>query len=176
MQNITVGRLYKLDLLITPLWIVCTLLYVALLAWIGANNLGFSPAEAIVGGLVGTAIFWLSELVHQLGHAWAARRIGYPMTGIRFWGLTSTCLYPSDEPTLPAKTHIFRALGGPPVSLITSVLAGVLALALRGAEGGLIGWLALFAFLINFFVLTLGAFLPLGFTDGSTLLRYWGKP
>ncbi len=98
------------------------------------------------------------------------------MTGIRYYNLLSASLYPSDEPTLPAKTHIRRALGGPLFSLIMSIITGVLALALRGAEGGLIGWLALFAFVVNFAVLTLGAFLPLGFTDGITLLRYWGKP
>jgi hypothetical protein len=37
-------------------------------------------------------------------------------------------------------------------------------------------WVALFFFLDNLLVLTLGAFVPLGFTDGSTLLRWWGKP
>jgi hypothetical protein len=36
-------------------------------------------------------------------------------------------------------------------------------------------WIVFFSFLENLFVFTLGAFLPLGFTDGSTLLRYWGK-
>jgi hypothetical protein len=35
------------------------------------------------------------------------------------------------------------------------------------------GFLLLFFFLDNLLVFTLGAFLPLGFTDGSTLLRYW---
>jgi hypothetical protein len=36
--------------------------------------------------------------------------------------------------------------------------------------------LALFAFWNNLLFFTLGALLPLGFTDGSTLLKYWGQP
>ncbi len=35
---------------------------------------------------------------------------------------------------------------------------------------------ALFFFLDNLLVLTLGALLPLGFTDGSTILRWRAKP
>ncbi|MBK7920605.1 MAG: hypothetical protein IPJ94_31005 [Chloroflexi bacterium] len=34
---------------------------------------------------------------------------------------------------------------------------------------------ATLTFLDNLLVLTLGAFLPLGFTDGSTLLRYMNQ-
>jgi Zn-dependent protease len=175
MQNITVGRLYNLDILITAFWIVCVVVLAIVMALVISLALSVTPAEAILSGIAASAIFWLSELIHQLGHAWAAGRTGYPMTGIRLWGPIGTSLYPSDEPVLPGRTHIRRALGGPMFSLIMSILTGILALALRGAEGGLIGWLALFAFIVNFFVLTLGAFLPLGFTDGSTLLKYWGK-
>lgn len=176
MQNITVGRLYDLNIVITSLGIVSHLILWVVLGLIGGSALGFTTVEAVLGGLAGTAIFFVSELIHQLGHAWAARRTGYPMTGIRFYNLLSACVYPSDEPNLPGRTHIRRALGGPLFSLIMSVITGVFALALRGAQGGLLGWLALFAFVVNFAVLTLGAFLPLGFNDGSTLLRYWGKP
>jgi hypothetical protein len=37
---------------------------------------------------------------------------------------------------------------------------------------GLIYWLVVFAALENLFIYGLGALLPLGFTDGSTLLKY----
>jgi hypothetical protein len=96
------------------------------------------------------------------------------MVGVRFWGLLSTSLYPADEPALPADIHIRRALGGPITSLVCSVVAAVITLALRPLGG--IPWLvAAFVFLDNLFVLGLGSFLPLGFTDGSTLLYWWGK-
>jgi hypothetical protein len=98
------------------------------------------------------------------------------MSGIRFgaMGLLGTSQYPSDEPALPAAIHIQRALGGPSGSLFVSIVAALLALALRNS-GELLWVLAVFFFLDNFLVFTLGSLLPLGFTDGSTLVQWWGK-
>jgi hypothetical protein len=66
-------------------------------------------------------------------------------------------------------------LGGPAASAALGVAAGVLALALR-REGGLRPGLALFLALDSLGVMALGAVIPLGFNDGSTLLTWWGKP
>jgi len=98
------------------------------------------------------------------------------MIGIRLgeWGLLGTSVYPPDEQTLPARIHIRRALGGPTGSLLLSAVAAVTALALR-TVGGALWWVAVFFFLDNLVVFTLGAFLPLGFTDGGALLQWWGK-
>jgi len=98
------------------------------------------------------------------------------MVGIRLgkWGLLGTSLYPPDEEALPAKTHIRRALGGPIGSLLFTVVAAVTALVLRPVSVAL-WWVGVFFFLDNLIVFALGAFLPLGFTDGSTLLQWWGK-
>jgi hypothetical protein len=129
-----------------------------------------SLAAGILQGLIVTLLHWVADLLHQAGHAIAARSTGYPMSGLRLWFLLSTSLYPLDEPDLPARTHVRRALGGPFMSLIVTVVAGVIAFLMRNA-GSPYTWIAVFAFLDNLFVFTLGAFLPLGFTDGSTLLR-----
>ena len=134
--------------------------------------LGFGPWQAALGALLGVVIHWLSDFWHQYGHALAARRTGYPMTGLRFWGIFSTSLWPPHEPPLPAHIHIQRALGGP----IASILLGALALLgalLLGQAAGLAWWLAIFAAADNLLLLGFGAFLPLGFTDGSTILYWW---
>jgi Zn-dependent protease len=130
--------------------------------------------EAIVGGLIAVVLHYCSEIVHNLGHAWAARRTGYPMVGVRLFGVLGMSLYPRDEPPLPADVHIRRALGGPAASLLLTILTAVVALALR-STGGTPWLVAAFVFLENLFVFTLGALLPLGFTDGSTLLEWWNK-
>ena len=93
------------------------------------------------------------------------------MTGVQFWWVLSSSLYPPDEPELPPATHISRALGGPTASFLLTLIAGGITLALA-ATGGVLWYVALFFFLDNLLVLFLGAFLPLGFTDGSTLLRW----
>jgi hypothetical protein len=99
------------------------------------------------------------------------------MTGIRLgkWGLVGTSLYPSDEPALPSAIHIRRALGGPALSLVLTVLLALAVFALQSA-GGTLWWILVFLLLDYLLVFSLGALMPLGFTDGSTLLHWWGKP
>jgi hypothetical protein len=174
MKEYPLGSLAGLRLSTLPSAVAGFIILWLILALVGATLLGMSPGLAILFGLLATLLHFLSELLHQFGHAWAARRAGYPMTGIRFWTIFSTSIYPADEPALPAATHIRRALGGAPVNIILALLILPLVFALRPA-GGLPWYLALFFFLDNFFIFGLGAFLPLGFNDGSTLLYWWGK-
>ena len=130
---------------------------------------------ALIWGLVAVGLYWIGEFLHQYGHFMAGRRVGYPMTGVRLWWFFGASVYPKDEPTLPASTHIQRALGGAPVSIALGIVFGILALLLKDSMSLPIwGFLALFAFL-NLVYFGFGAFLPLGFTDGSTLLYYRNK-
>ena len=170
------GQVGGLEVSAEPTAVVGSFLLAAVLAGVGMKAIGLSVWEALAGSLLAVALHWGSDIAHHLGHARAARRTGYPMSGIRLgkWGILGTSLYPADEPALPAATHIRRALGGPAGSLLVTLAAAAVALALR-AGGGVLWWVAAFVFLDNLLLLTLGAFLPLGFTDGSTLLRWWGK-
>jgi hypothetical protein len=174
MDGYPLGSLGGLRLSASPSAVVGLLVLLGVLTGVGLLLLDLAWGQAVLFGLLGTLLHFLSELLHQFGHAWAARRTGYPMTGVRFWTIFGASLYPADEPALPAAVHIRRALGGPPVSLLLALLALPLVLALRDI-GGLAWWLALLFFLENLLVFGLGAFLPLGFNDGSTLLYWWGK-
>ena len=146
----------------------------ALLSAIGVGLLQLPAGRAALGGMAAMLLHWLSEIVHHLGHAWAARRTGYPMVGVRLSGLLSSSIYPTDEPPLPAAVHIRRALGGPLASLLLTLLAAAILLVLRSL-GGTVWWVALFFFLENLLVFTLQVFLPLGFNDGGTLLYWWRR-
>lgn len=144
-----------------------------LLLGMGVGWLHADWITVLLGALVAVLLHLLSELIHQLGHAWAARWTGYPMMGLELWCAFSTSHYPQDEPALPAEVHLWRAMGGPAASGILTLLAAGLALALAQV-GGIAWWVALFFVLENLLLFTLGALLPLGFTDGSSLW-YWGK-
>jgi hypothetical protein len=174
MNEIKLGRFVGLKLSAIPSAMVGSLVLWVVLSGAAMALLRLPLVSAVIGGLIAVMLHWASEVVHQLGHAWAARRVGYPMTGIRFWGGLSTSLYPPDEPSLAATVHIRRALGGPTASLLLSAVAALAVLALRSV-GGMLGWLAVFLFLDSFFVRTLGALTPLGFNDGGTLAPWWGK-
>ena len=176
MKEYKLGKLAALNLSAVPFALVGSILLFALLSGIAIGVLDLPVGEAILGSLLAVVLHWVSVIAHHLGHARAARRTGYPMSGIRLGtlGILATSLYPPDEPALPAKIHIQRALGGPLGSLLFSVVALMIALVFRMVNEAL-GWVGTFFFLDNLLVFTLGVFLPLGFTDGSTLLQWWGK-
>jgi hypothetical protein len=136
----------------------------------GVRAMGVPWGRAVRVGLVTSAVHWASECWHQGGHALAARSTGYPMTGLRFWTVLSASVYPADEPALPARVHLRRALGGPLASALLTVALGLLWRATPPAQHRRHA-LARFAFWENLLVFTLGALLPLGFTDGSTIRR-----
>lgn len=176
MHEYRLGTLAGLKLTAVPFALVGSILLLLSLSGIAMVALHAPIGEAIAGSLLAVLLHWVSTLVHHLGHAWAARRTGYPMSGIRFgmWGLLATSLYPPDESSLPASIHIRRALGGPLGSLLFSLVALGIVLVFRTVNESL-GWAGTFFFLDNLLVFTLGPFVPLGFTDGSTLLQWWGK-
>ena len=96
------------------------------------------------------------------------------MTGMRFWLVLAASLYPPDEPELPPATHIRRALGGIPMSAVAALIGAALAVVTQPL-GGVVWAVIVFFALDNLIVFTFGSLLPLGFTDGSTLLHYWRK-
>lgn len=170
---ITLGQIAGLRLSARP-----SAIFGSLLLWGLFSALGWAlfaqPGVALLFGLACTVLHWLSDLVHHLGHARAARQTGYPMIGVRAWFIFGQSLYPQDEPPLPGRIHIRRALGGPIASILLGCLAGTLALLTHPSASP--AWWALgVVALDNWLLLGFGAFLPLGFTDGSTLLAWWGK-
>jgi hypothetical protein len=174
MGNYELGSLFGLRMTLRAQAFVGTLVLWALFAAIARFVLRLPAGEALLGGLLATVLHWLSEIAHHLGHAVAARRTGYPMSGIRlgFLGVLASSVYPRNEPELPPALHIQRALGGPLASLLIGLVAGALALALR-SSGGLAWWLALFVCVENIVVFGLQVFVPLGFNDASTVLHWW---
>jgi hypothetical protein len=174
MREYRLGRLGALSVAALPSAFLAAAGLWAVLAAIGILALGLPMAEALAGGLVAALLHYAADMWHNLGHAWAAARTGYPMSGMRFWGLLGTCVYPKDEPALPGPTHVRRALGGPAASALLGAVAVVAALA-AGPLGATVQAVAWFFAADNLLVFTAGALVPLGFNDGSTLLRWRGK-
>jgi hypothetical protein len=173
-KTIKLGSLAGLKILVKPTAFIATLVLWLVFTLIGRKAFKLSLKQAILGGFIATEIHWFSEFWHHFGHAEAARQTGYPMSGICANGPIATSLYPPDEPTLPGPIHIKRALGGPIASGLLAMVMAVLTLAVRPL-GGIPLMVTSLAFFENLFVFGLGAFLPLGFTDGSTILHYWNR-
>jgi hypothetical protein len=174
MKEYQLGKMARVRWTMTPaaifgslgLWLVVVVLMIAVF--------NIPIGSAVLGGVVVVILHWFSEVVHQLGHAWAARRTGYPMTGGRAgkFGLFITSLYPPDEPALPAKLHIRRAVGGPIFSAWLASIAFIILLMVIQFAGAVWQFVLWFFFLENLFVFTLQVFLPLGFNDGATIWHW----
>jgi hypothetical protein len=145
----------------------------ALAAALGVVRLNLRWPAALTLAGVGIGLHVLAVLVHHLGHATAAATVGYPMRGIRLYGPLASSVYPDDEPPLPANVHIQRAFGGPTFSFLFALVIAFIGPVMpeRGIARLVWRWV-LFDNLVD---LGLGSFLPLEFTDGSTLGRYWGR-
>ncbi|MGE5602913.1 MAG: hypothetical protein ACM30E_07665 [Nitrososphaerales archaeon] len=180
MDEMRIGHLYNLEITAESSALVGTAALATGLAFAARRLAHLSPVAAVAAGLTGALLHWTSDICHQLGHARAARSTGYPMSSLHCRHVLVTSRYPTDEPELPAEIHVRRALGGMPASLALGLAAVIPALALR-RRGGVLGFLATLLCLDNLLVLGLGALVPLGFTDGSTLLTWvprltWKQP
>jgi len=77
------GRLAGLDLRARPSALAGSIVLWPTFCTIGIELLNFSFPKALITSLIAVALHWISEILHNLGHAWAARRTGYPMIGVQ---------------------------------------------------------------------------------------------
>jgi Zn-dependent protease/predicted transcriptional regulator len=131
-----------------------------------AENPGYSDAAYVVMALVAALLFFLSLLLHELGHALEARREGMEIDGITLWLFGGVARFKGMFPSAGAEFRI--AIAGPLVSLALGVLfAGAAGfLALPDAVDGVAAWLGY----INLFLLAFNM-LPALPLDGGRVLR-----
>ncbi len=165
------GRVLGLNLSAGPSAAPALLLLAGVFFATGYLAFQASLVVAILGALGLTLLHVTQELIHQWGHSVAARSVGHPMTGVRLWLIFGASEYPADEPEILASMHIRRALGGPIVSLVVSAALAPIAWYFWSADAWLpAGWLAVMTF-ADSLIFSVGPFVPLGFNDGSSILR-----
>ncbi len=157
--SISLGRLAGATLRIH--W--SALLVAALLAASIADGIGMAMA------VVGVAVFFVSILVHELGHALVARRFGIATTTIELWGLGGFARLERDARTPKAEGWI--AAAGPLASTAIGAVGLGLAyvgdrLAVPDEVVAVAGWLGLINLVLAVFNLLPGA--PL---DGGRIVR-----
>jgi Zn-dependent protease/CBS domain-containing protein len=165
--NIRLGRIGGVEVRINWSWLVIFALIVWSLAdgVFPSQNPGLSRGVHLAMAIVAALLFFVSLLLHELGHAWQARRDGMEIDGITLWLFGGVAQFKTRFPSAGAEFRI--AIAGPLVSLVLGVVFVLLALAgLPSAVDGVVAWLGYVN--LSLLVFNLIPALPL---DGGRVLR-----
>jgi Zn-dependent protease/CBS domain-containing protein len=165
--NIPLGRIGGVQVRVSWSWLVIFALIVWTLAdgVFPSQNPGLSRGTHLAMAIVAALLFFVSILLHELGHAWQARREGVEVDGITLWLFGGVSQFKSGFPSAGAEFRI--AIAGPLVSLVLGGVFVLIALAgLPSAVDGVAAWLGYIN--LALLVFNLIPALPL---DGGRVLR-----
>jgi Zn-dependent protease/CBS domain-containing protein len=166
--SVRLGRILGIPFGISWSWLVVF----GLITWtLGSGvfpneNPGLSHTTYYLMAVVASLLFFGSLVLHELGHALAARREGMEIEGITLWMFGGVARFSSAFPSAGAELRI--AAAGP---LVTLVLGGIFVameawLPLSNALDGIVAWLGYINLVL--LVFNLIPALPL---DGGRILR-----
>jgi len=165
--TLTLGRLGGVQIRIHWSWLVVFALIVWSLAEtvFPSQNPELSDSVHLAMAVAAALLFFASVLLHELGHAWQARRDGLEIDGITLWLFGGVAQFKGAFPNPGAEFRI--AIAGPLVTVVLSGGFALLALAgLPSAVDGVAAWLGYIN--LTLLVFNLIPALPL---DGGRVLR-----
>lgn len=166
--NVRLGRVGGVEIGLNWSWLII----VGLITWslaaqvFPSTNEGLSAGVYVAMAVVAAIVFFVSLLLHELGHALQARREGMEIGGITLWVFGGVARFKGMFPSAGAEFRI--AIAGPLVTLVLGVaFLGAAAVApLPAAIDGVLSWLGR----INLFLLAFNL-LPALPLDGGRVLR-----
>jgi Zn-dependent protease len=175
--SIQLARVFGIRIGASPSWFVVALIFIVWLST--AYDDQYGQTTGYLMAVVSVALFFLSLTLHELGHAWVARRNGIGIAGIDLWFFGGIAKLTRDTESPGEEFRVSAA--GPAVTLLivlvacaAGIVAGgsddfVDALFLRdrpGAALAVLGWLALVN--VGLFVFNLIPAFPL---DGGRIAK-----
>jgi Zn-dependent protease/CBS domain-containing protein len=165
--NVSIGRFGGIEVRLN--WSL--LVVVALIVWslaVGvfpSQNPGLSHGTYIAMGVVAAVLFLASILLHELGHAWVARREGIAVDSITLWLFGGVSQFKGRFASPGAEFRV--AVVGPLVSLLLGGVSVLIALApLPSAVDGVAAWLGYSNLILGVFNL-----IPAQPLDGGRVLH-----
>src|SRR4051812_47513408 len=119
--SVQLARVFGIRIGASPSWFIVLFLMIYYLSGLFSDLLaGYSNTTAYAIAVAGTLLFFLSLILHELGHALVARRNGIGVTSIDLWFFGGLAKLTRD-PATPGQD--FRiAAAGPAVTLVIFVL------------------------------------------------------
>jgi Zn-dependent protease/CBS domain-containing protein len=130
--SIQLARVFGIRIGASPSWFVVLFVFIYIVSDFFRHELGGSVTEAYVVAVCAVLLFFVSLVLHELGHALVARRLGIGISGIDLWffGGVAKMTRDSDSPGTEFKV----AAAGPAVTLVFVALCVALsALISQGA-------------------------------------------
>ncbi|MEX1142288.1 MAG: site-2 protease family protein [Thermoleophilaceae bacterium] len=166
--SFSIGRVAGIEIGVNWSWLIIF----ALIAWSLAaaifpeTNPGLSTGAYVAMAAVAAVLFFVSLLLHELGHATVARREGMDIDGIVLWLFGGVARFKGLFPSAGAELRI--ALAGPAVTVVIAavLLALAWAVPLPAGVDGVVTWLGT----INVVLLVFNM-LPALPLDGGRVLR-----
>jgi Zn-dependent protease/CBS domain-containing protein len=171
---VPIGRILGIPILLNISWFASFFLVVGLLALrvFPQTYPGVGMTESWALGVAGGLAFFVSIVLHELGHCVVARRYGIPVRNITLFIFGGVSQITAEAPR--ASAEFLMAFAGPAVSFVLGGLFVLLAAFVvqgNGPASGLIWWLGGINLVLGVFNLLPG--FPM---DGGRLLRstIWG--
>jgi Zn-dependent protease len=131
-SSIQLMRLFGIRIGASPSWFFVLFIFIYIVSDYFRDVLGGSVTEAYVVAVFAVMLFFLSLILHELGHALVARRLGIGISGIDLWFFGGVAKMRRDTDSPGAEFKV--AAAGPAVTLaIVGICLGLSALISRGA-------------------------------------------
>jgi Zn-dependent protease len=130
--SIQLVRVFGIRIGASPSWFLILFVAIWLLSDSFESALGGSSTEAYVVAVAAAVLFWVSLVLHELGHAFQARREGIEVTGIDLWLFGGLAKLSRDSKTPGEEFRV--AAAGPAVTLLIVVVCFAAAAAIVGVD------------------------------------------
>ena len=130
--SIQLARLFGIRIGASPSWFVVLFVMVYALSGYFSDAVGGSDARAFAIAVAAAALFFVSIVLHELGHARVAQRNGIAINGIDLWFFGGVAKLDRDTQSPGEEFRISAA--GPAVTALIVVAATALAVALSSTQ------------------------------------------
>ncbi len=130
--SIQLARLFGIRIGASPSWFVVLFVFIYFMSNYFRGALGGSVTQGYVVAVIAVFLFFVSLVMHELGHALVARREGIKISGIDLWFFGGVAKLSSDTQSAGSEFRI--AAAGPLVTLlVVGAFVGLGALIQNGA-------------------------------------------
>jgi Zn-dependent protease len=122
--TIQLARLFGIRIGASPSWFFVLFVFIYILSGYFQDVLGGSSTEGYVVAVIAAVLFFGSLVLHELGHALTARRLGISISGIDLWFFGGVARMSRDTET-PGDEFKVAAAGPAVTAVIVAVCLGV---------------------------------------------------